>query len=87
MSRKKAEEATNDVARAPSFEEAIERLAAIVAELESGKLSLEDSLVRFEEGVRLARLSEAELSRAESRIEELLKVEPNGTPILQEIEP
>jgi len=87
MSRKKADEAAKGSEQAPSFEEAIERLAAIVAELESGKLSLEESLVRFEEGVRLARLSEAELSRAESRVEELLKVEVNGTPILEEIEP
>jgi exodeoxyribonuclease VII small subunit len=87
MSRKKADEAAKDSEPAPSFEQAIERLQAIVAELESGELSLEESLVRFEEGVRLARLSEAELARAESRIEELLRVDANGTPILVEIEP
>jgi exodeoxyribonuclease VII small subunit len=87
MTRKKAEETIKEETKAPSFEQAIERLTAIVAELESGKLTLEQSLERFEEGVRLARTSEGELSRAEARIEELLRLDSHGTPVLEEIEP
>ena len=32
------------------FEDALARLEAIVVEMESGRLSLEDSMTRFEEG-------------------------------------
>jgi exodeoxyribonuclease VII small subunit len=87
MTRKKADDSGKDSLKAPSFEQAIERLSSIVAELESGKLSLEQSLERFEEGVRLARASEAELGRAESRIEELLRLDENGRPVLEEMDP
>ena len=50
----------------PGFEQAMERLEAIVEELEGGQLTLEDSLARFEEGQRLSqqltRQLEAQLS-------------------------
>ena len=36
------------------FEEALERLEAIVKKLESGDLTLEESLKSFEEGTKLA---------------------------------
>jgi exodeoxyribonuclease VII small subunit len=87
MTRKKADPSAAEATKAPSFEHAIERLSAIVQELESGKLTLEESLERFEEGVRLARASEAELNRAEARIEELLRLDPSGNPVLEELEP
>ncbi len=37
----------------PNFETALQRLEAIVAELEGGQLGLEESLARFEEAVKL----------------------------------
>jgi exodeoxyribonuclease VII small subunit len=55
----------------PAFEEAIERLEALVAELEGGDLPLEQSLKRFEEGVRLVRLCSDRLRTAEVRVREL----------------
>jgi exodeoxyribonuclease VII small subunit len=61
-----------------SFEGALERLESIVDDLENGTLSLEDSLARFEEGVRLTRFLETELTRAQKRVEEL--VESSGAP-------
>lgn len=70
-----------------SFEGALARLSAIVGELESGELTLEESLARFEEGVRLARASQAELDGAEARIEELLGHDDSGEPILTELNP
>ena len=57
----------------PSFEKDLERLEEIVAALEEGGLSLDDSLKRFEEGVTLARRCEKALSEAEKKIEILLK--------------
>lgn len=63
-----------------SFEEAIQRLSKIVEQLEGGELPLEESLALFEEGVRLARVSQARLDAAERRIEELLSVSDDGEP-------
>src|SRR5262249_4727109 len=55
----------------PSFEEALARLETIVEELEGGALSLEQSIARYEEGVRLSRRLTETLDRAEKRIERL----------------
>ena len=56
-----------------SFEKALARLEAIVEQLEDGKLTLEDSIKRFEEGVSISRFLEAELGRAEKRVQELVE--------------
>ena len=61
-----------------TFEKALARLEAIVDELEDGKLALEASIARFEEGVTLTRFLETELGRAQKRVEEL--VESAGGP-------
>ncbi len=66
-----------------SFEESTRRLADIVAQLESGELTLERSLALFEEGVRLARTAQTRLDVAEKRVEELLAVDAQGKPILK----
>jgi exodeoxyribonuclease VII small subunit len=57
----------------PTFEEDLEALDEIVAQLEGGELGLDASLARFEEGVALARKLRARLDAAEGRIEELLE--------------
>lgn len=54
------------------FAGALKALEAIVKSLESGELSLEDSLRRFEEGISLARKLESILDRAEQKIQEIL---------------
>jgi len=69
---------------APSFENALERLETIVEELEGGTLSLEASLARYEEGVRLSRRLTQTLDQAEKRIERL--VEENGEPTTRPVE-
>ena len=53
------------------FEQALERLEALVAKLEGGDLGLEDALANFEQGVRLVRLCSDRLRAAELRIKEL----------------
>lgn len=57
------------------FESALKQLEAIVKELEDGELTLEQSLERYEQGVRLARFCNAKLEEAEKRIELLQKRE------------
>jgi exodeoxyribonuclease VII small subunit len=52
-----------------SFEAAMERLEKIVEEMESGKMLLEDLLVRYEEGMKLVKVCQERLARAEQKIE------------------
>jgi len=66
------------------FEEGMERLEKIVAELESGELSLEDSIARYEEGMKLQRQLTDVLNQAEKRIERL--VEKEGGPTTEPME-
>ena len=54
------------------FEEVMDRLQAVVEQLEEGDLPLEESLAMFEEGVRLSRAGAKRLDEAERRVEELL---------------
>jgi exodeoxyribonuclease VII small subunit len=60
------------------FEDAMARLEEIVKGLESGDLSLGDSLKSFEEGMALARFCSNELEAAEKKVSILIK-ESNGT--------
>jgi len=55
------------------FEDALEKLEGIVRKLETGELSLEESLKAFEEGIRLTRLCAGKLDEAERRVEILLR--------------
>lgn len=55
-----------------SFEKAMQQLEAIVQELEKGELTLEKSLKRFEEGVRLTRFCSKTLADTEKKITMLL---------------
>jgi exodeoxyribonuclease VII small subunit len=61
-----------------SFEEALKRLEEIVQLMESGDLTLEDSLGLFEEGVRLTRVCSQRLDEAEKKIEVLTRDEQGG---------
>ena len=59
-----------------NFEKALEELEGIVEELESGDLSLENSLKSFEKGIKLARQCQEQLSKAELQVQKL--IEENG---------
>jgi exodeoxyribonuclease VII small subunit len=52
-----------------SFESAMERLEKIVEEMESGKMLLEDLLVRYEEGMKLVKVCQDRLAHAEQKIQ------------------
>lgn len=55
------------------FEKALQKLEKIVSDLESGDVSLEEALKKYEEGVRLSRECQSKLSQAEKKIEILTK--------------
>jgi len=59
------------------FESALAELEALVTRMESGELSLEDSLKAFERGIGLTRQCQTALSDAEQRVQ--LLMERNGT--------
>jgi exodeoxyribonuclease VII small subunit len=66
---------------AASFEESLEQLEKIVADLESGKLGLADALARYEQGVKHLKSCQQLLERAERKIELLSGVDADGNPI------
>lgn len=55
------------------FEETMKRLEEIVQDLESGDLSLEDSLKAFEEGTKLVKFCSEKLEEAEQKVNLLVK--------------
>ena len=73
----------------PGFDTILVRLREVVQKLESGELTLEQSLAVYEEGVQLARRGQQLLASAEKRVEILVSAaggvqtvpfdEPNGT--------
>jgi exodeoxyribonuclease VII small subunit len=69
------------VAGKETYSQVVERLQRVVDDLEGGDLSLEDSLDKFSEGVRLVKKGEALLSEAEKRVEQLLSEEGATAPL------
>jgi exodeoxyribonuclease VII small subunit len=66
-----------------TFEDALERLEAIVHDLEEGNIGLDESLRRYEEGVTLLRQTYELLQRAERRIELLSGIDAEGNPVTE----
>ena len=66
----------------PGFEEAIQRLEQVVADMERAELPLEDVLKKYEEGTRLVRFCSQKLEEAEKKIE-LLTKKADGSAILK----
>ena len=60
-----------------SFDDAMKRMEEIVALLESGDQSLEDSIKLFEEGTKLSKLCAEKLKNAEQKIIQLSTLENN----------
>jgi exodeoxyribonuclease VII small subunit len=56
-----------------TFEDALRRLEAIVAELESDQLELSRALALFQEGVDCMRSAAGELARAEEQVQRLVE--------------
>lgn len=60
-----------------SFEENIEDLEKIVSELENGDLNLDDSVSKFEEGIKISKECNKILEEAEKKITILLNKDGN----------
>ena len=52
----------------PTFEEAIAELETIVEAMESGKLSLNESVEKFQRGQKLARICQEALNAAQEKL-------------------
>lgn len=64
--------------RKPGFEKQLKELEQIVARLEQGDVSLEESLKLFEKGVQLARACQTALQEAEQKVQ-ILTQGDNGS--------
>jgi len=56
----------------PDFEKALEELEALVEQLESGDLNLEQSLSQFQRGIELTRHCQGVLAQAQQTVEQLM---------------
>ncbi|MBW1739545.1 MAG: exodeoxyribonuclease VII small subunit [Deltaproteobacteria bacterium] len=56
-----------------TFENAMKRLEAIVQDLESGELSLDEAFKKFQEGVKLSKFCSNKLDETEKKVSILLK--------------
>ena len=71
---------------APSFEDALQQLGAIVQDLEEGNLTLDESLAHYEQGIRYLNRCHQMLSAAERKIDILSGFDANGDPVTQPLD-
>ena len=69
-----------------NFEKAMSRLEAIVEQMETGKLPLEDLIVRYEEGMNLVKVCQERLTSAEQKIE-IIARNSAGKAVVKDFEP
>ncbi len=69
-----------------NFEGAMDRLEKIVEQMESGKLPLEDLIVRYEEGMNLVKICQERLANAEQKIE-IIARNSAGKTVVKDFEP
>ena len=64
--------ATSKAKKPLNFEQALGELETLVTAMESGEMSLEESLQAFEQGVKLTRDCQQALTEAEQKVQLLL---------------
>jgi exodeoxyribonuclease VII small subunit len=69
-----------------NFEGAMDRLEKIVEQMESGKLPLEDLIVRYEEAMKLVKTCQERLANAEQKIE-IITRNSAGKVVVKEFDP
>lgn len=69
MARKSAK--NND--QLPDFETALEELETLVEAMETGDITLEESLTKFERGIALTRQCQQALKQAEQKVQILMQ--------------
>lgn len=70
-----SEKISQDIAENLSIEAQLEKLTQILEALENDELPLEESLQKFEEGIRLTKKCQALLEASEKKISQLLSKE------------
>ena len=63
----------NSPAKNPPFEEALQKLEAVVEAMESDDLPLETLMAKYEEGAKLVKICQEKLAEAELKIQQLEK--------------
>lgn len=63
----------------PDFEQALEELESLVEQLESGELTLDQSLQQFKRGVELTRHCQGVLEQAQQVVEQLVEPEDESS--------
>lgn len=63
-----------------SIEATLAQLEALVEQMESGELSLEDSLAAFEKGIKLTNDCQQTLKAAEEKVQKLIASTQNSEP-------
>ena len=63
----------NSPATKPPFEEALQKLEAVVEAMEADDLPLETLLAKYEEGAKLVKICQEKLAEAELKIQQLEK--------------
>ena len=63
---------TDSADKQPDFEKALQELESLVTRLESGEMSLDESLSEFKRGVELTRHCQTVLDKAQQSVEQLL---------------
>ncbi|MDO6682840.1 MULTISPECIES: exodeoxyribonuclease VII small subunit [unclassified Oceanobacter] len=71
----------SDKQQAFDFEQSLAELTSLVQRMESGELTLEQSLGAFEQGIRLTRSCQQALAEAEQKV--TLLTEQNGQSLAQ----
>jgi exodeoxyribonuclease VII small subunit len=68
--------------RVNEFEKSLAELEALVERMESGELTLEESMKQFERGIQLTRACQQQLKQAELKVQQL--VQKNGEAKLED---
>ena len=63
----------------PDFEKSLEELESLVEQLESGELTLDQSLQQFKRGVELTRHCQGVLEQAQQVVEQLIEPEDESS--------
>ncbi len=65
----------------PDFEKALEELESLVEQLESGDLSLDESLKQFKRGVELTRHCQGVLDQAQQTVEKFINTDDESSAV------
>ena len=71
-------------AEPPTFEAALDQLDELIREMESGDLGLAASITAYEQGVGLLRHLHEQLADVERRVQTLVRIDDDGTPVFTE---